>query len=53
MLFQHPPYLEDLNVLYNVSKQLGGNYLVSYLSNASRTVLSPYILHQYAKESLQ
>uniref|UniRef100_A0A8R1IF66 ZSWIM4-8 C-terminal domain-containing protein n=1 Tax=Caenorhabditis japonica TaxID=281687 RepID=A0A8R1IF66_CAEJA len=49
----HPPYADELMCLYNVAKQLGGQYLYSFYCNAGRSVLSPYILHQYARESVQ
>lgn len=48
---QNAPYSDELKVLNFIAHKLGGPYLHSFYSNASRSVLSPYILHQFATDS--
>ncbi|CAP25111.1 Protein CBR-PQN-55 [Caenorhabditis briggsae] len=47
-----PPYSEEVSALHYLSLQLGTEYLRMFYFHAAKTLLSPYVLHHYAKESV-
>ncbi|EFO84290.1 hypothetical protein CRE_02729 [Caenorhabditis remanei] len=48
-----PPYADDIQNLHFISVQLGTEYIRTFYQHAARTILSPYVLHNYAKESVR
>ncbi|CAL2041206.1 unnamed protein product [Caenorhabditis brenneri] len=49
---QNPPYMEDIASLHQHSKRLGLEYLAHFYRNAARSILSPYLLREYVKDSV-
>lgn len=47
-----PPYNDDIATVHFLSVQLGPSYIKQFYQHASRSILSPYVLHTYAKESV-
>lgn len=48
-----PPYIDEISNLHYLSVQLGIEYLRLFYQNASRSILSPFLLSHYAKDSVK
>nr|XP_018897398.1 PREDICTED: zinc finger SWIM domain-containing protein 8 [Bemisia tabaci] len=50
---RNPPYSEDIKWLFNVSTELGSQYVLKFCFSAVNSVVSPFILHEVAFEAAQ
>ncbi|CAD6195692.1 unnamed protein product [Caenorhabditis auriculariae] len=48
-----PPFNEEISWLYQISRQLGLSHTLNFFNTVARTILSPFILHRFAIETLQ
>ena len=49
---RNPPYGEDVKWLLRISKKLGSQYLHKFYSCAVNSIVSPFLLHDLAIESV-